>query len=123
MDKNRKRGERRYQTWRHSRRTRRIEHFIRHGSRRRACDCPASLGRYRKAKALSCRCLGKQKGAPKLAGSMHKSMYKYRTTVIRRIWNRRLAHAWHASVGPGEPDDIELPCGPTMGRGKRKWGR
>ena len=119
MDKQRTRGERRYQTQRHVRRARRIEHVVHHGRNRRDCDCATPGGRYRKAKAFSCRCIAKQKGAPKLAGSLHKSFSTYRTTALRRIWNNRLARAWRNAVGAGDPDEIDLPSGPIVGRRRR----
>lgn len=123
MSKHRDRGERRYQTWRYSQRVRRIEHFVYHRSRRRNCDCPDSVGRLRKAKAFGCRCLSKRKGAPKVAGSAHKSEHKYRTTVMRRIWNKRLARAWQDAVGANDFEDINLPAGAILGRRRhiRMW--
>ncbi|MGD9892202.1 MAG: hypothetical protein AB7R89_03850 [Dehalococcoidia bacterium] len=121
MDNNRTRAERRYQTERRSRRARRIEHHVRHGPRRRTCDCPDTIGRNRRSKAFACRCRGKQKGAPKLAGSLHKAGYTYRGTTMRRIWNKRLARAWHAAIGTVDPDDIELPSGAITGRRRGTW--
>lgn len=116
MDNQRTRAERRYQTERHSRRARRIEHYVRHGPRRRTCDCPNTIARFRKSRAFACRCRGKQEGAPKLAGSLHKGSYSYRATVKRRIWNNRLARAWQAAIGATDPDDITLRSGPHAGR-------
>jgi hypothetical protein len=123
MGKHRSRGERRYQNRRHIRRARRIEHHVHHGPRRRNCDCAGFVGRYRKSKAFSCRCIAKKRGAPKLAGSLHQSEYTYRTTVRRRIWNRRLARAWHNAVEGGAAYDNELPSGPVIGRRRhtRTW--
>jgi hypothetical protein len=46
-------------------------------------------------------------------------VYKYRVTVVRRIWNKRLARAWRSAIGAGDPDDIELHSGPIAGR--RRW--
>ncbi len=76
--------------------------------------------RYRDGMALRCRCLGKKKGAPKLGGSVHKSGEPYRPTVMRRIWNKRLARAWHTAAEAGGLDDCELPTGPIVGR-RRRW--
>jgi hypothetical protein len=118
VDKDRTRGERRDQARRHIRRARRIEHFVRHGPRRRTCDCDRSgaAGRFRKARAFSCRCISKRKGSPKVAGSLHKSGDKYRQPAMRRIRNKRLARAWQDAVDAGDPDDIVLPSGPIIGR-------
>lgn len=117
MEKNRKRGARRDQTARHVRHEARVYHRLSHRGSFSACDCAERpLGRFRKGKALACRCRGKKRGAPKLAGSLHKSAYTYRTTTMRRIWNRRLARAWLAAVPDNEPEEIELPSGPITGR-------
>jgi len=116
MSTPRTRGTRRDQTWRHSRRVRRIEHAVNHGVRRRTCDCADALGPYHKRNAFQCRCHGKTKGAPKVAGSLHKGGGNYRMSVLRRIWNRRLARAWGNAVEAGDPDDCELPSGPIAGR-------
>lgn len=122
MDKDRTRGERRARTERHARRVRRTEHFVRHGQRRQTCDCATALGRFRDATAFQCRCRGKRPGAPKVAGSLHKSEYSYRTTVRRRIWNRRLARAWLATIGVADAADAQLPAGPIIGRrSTRTW--
>lgn len=119
MARHRTRGDRRYQTWRQSRRAHRIEHFVDYGARQCNRDCENALGRFRKAKAFQCRCRARHKGAPKLAGSLHKSFGSYRTTVVRRIWNKRLAHAWQDAVGAADPDGCELPSGPIIGRRRR----
>jgi hypothetical protein len=87
------------------------------------CDCPRPPGRYRKANAFSCRCRGKRKGTPKLAGSLHKAGYKYRQTAMRRIWNRRLTCGWLAAAWTRALEESELPSGSVVGRRQhtRTW--
>ena len=85
MHKDRKRGERRDRTWRYGRRAQRIHVGSNHPDGGLDCICERSVWFFRTKKSLGCRCRGKQKGSPKLPGSLHKGGYKYRITAHRRI--------------------------------------
>jgi hypothetical protein len=109
VDKDKRRGERRDQSWRYAKRALGIHLSWLHADGVLDCPCERSVWLFRKRKAIDCGCRAKKKGAPKLPGGMCSTGEgDYRDTVRERIAGRRLAREWLRRLGAAAPLDIDL---------------